>query len=481
MTILERDELLIGGQWQSSSNAWDDVICPSTEEVGGRVRSSTLKDIDHAVLAARRAHDAGAWSRQSMHERAAVIRAAADLLDPQAAEIGQVITTEMGAPLALFQVVAATHYMRSLADAAEELVVRDAQPGWLSWALVEREPVGVVGSLAPWNGPFHLAAQKTISALLAGCSVVFRPAEETPLDAFYLAEALISAGLPEGVLSVIPGGRNLGEYLVRHPGIDMVDFTGSTAAGRNIGAICGSQLKRMHLELGGKSAAVVLDDADVDAVLPALGQVFMNSGQVCAALTRVLAPRTLYDDVVEGLAAAARALRVDDPFQETTEMGPLVSLRQLDRVLGYIACGQEEGAKVVAGGGRPAGLARGYFVEPTVFSGVDNRMDIAQEEIFGPVVCIIPYDQVEEAVAIANDSQYGLHGGVFTSDPRRGVDVARRLVTGTVSVNSFTINTDAPFGGRKCSGIGRENGPEGIGAFLEYKTINVTEDVATTI
>jgi aldehyde dehydrogenase (NAD+) len=258
----------------------------------------------------------------------------------------------------------------------------------------------------------------------------------------------------------------------------MVDFTGSTAAGRRIGAICGEQLKRVHLELGGKSAAVVLPDADVEAILPALGRVFINSGQVCAALTRVLAPRDLYGDVVAGLASSAAELQVGDPFDETTQMGPLVSRRQLERVQGFIRGGQEAGAKVAFGGGRPEGLERGFYIEPTVFSDVSNSMAIAREEIFGPVVCVLPYDEVDEAIAIANDTPYGLHGGVFTSDPLQGVQVARRLVTGTVSVNSFTINTDAPFGGRKCSGIGRENGPEGISTFLEYKTINVTEDVA---
>ena len=468
----------MGGRWSSSTDSWSDVICPSTEEVAARVRASSTTDIDQAVTAARRALATGDWAQRPFADRAEVVRRAADLVDPQAEEIGHLITTEMGAPLALFQVVAATHYMRSLADASDTLTLGEARPGWLAWALVEREPVGVVGSLAPWNGPFHLAAQKSIAALLAGCSVVFRPAAETPLDAFYLAEALIEAGLPDGVLSVIPGGTEIGQYLVAHPGVDMVDFTGSTAAGRQIGATCGQQLKRVHLELGGKSAAVVLDDADVEQILPALGQVFMNSGQVCAALTRVLAPTSMYDDVVDGLASVASSLHVGDPFDQTTEMGPLVSKRQLDRVKGYITRGEEEGAEVAFGGGTPAGLDCGFYVQPTVFSGVRNDMTIAREEIFGPVVCVIPYGDLDEAVAIANDTPYGLHGGVFTADPTRGVDVARRLETGTVSVNSFTINTDAPFGGRKCSGIGRENGPEGIGAFLEYKTINVAEDVA---
>jgi aldehyde dehydrogenase (NAD+) len=360
--VIERGELLVGGRWSSSTDTWEDVICPSTEDVAARVRTSSTADIDQAVTAARSALARGDWARQSLAERADVVRRAADLLDPQAEAIGQLITTEMGAPLALFQVVAATHYMRSLADAAETMWVGEARPGWLAWGLVEREPVGVVGSLAPWNGPFHLAVQKSIAALLAGCSVVFRPAVETPLDAFYLAEALIDAGLPEGVLSVIPGGTDIGRYLVAHPGVDMVDFTGSTAAGRQIGATCGQQLKRVHLELGGKSAAVVLDDADMELILPALGQVFMNSGQVCAALTRVLAPASMYDDVVDGLASVASALQVGDPFEQTTEMGPLVSKRQLDRVKSYITRGDEEGAKVAFGGGAPAGLDRGFYV-----------------------------------------------------------------------------------------------------------------------
>jgi betaine-aldehyde dehydrogenase len=353
--------------------------------------------------------------------------------------------------------------------------------GRLSWALIDREPIGVVGAIVPWNAPFFIGALKTLSPLLAGCAVVVKPAEETPLDLFYLGQALYDAGLPPGVLSIVPGDAAVGEHLIRHPGTDKIAFTGSTAAGRQVGAICGEGLKPVDLELGGKSAAIVLDDADLDTTIPALrAGAFYNSGQVCAALTRILVSRTRHDEVVTRLGDAARELVVGDPFDPLTEIGPLASERQRDRVEGYLQVAEAEGVHVVAGGRRPGPLARGYYIEPTVLTDVSNSARVAQEEIFGPVALVLTYDDVDEAVTIANDSPYGLHGGVFTSDEDRGVEIARRLVTGTVSINSFTMNSDAPFGGRKSSGFGREFGPEGIGSFLDYKTINVSESLAAT-
>jgi betaine-aldehyde dehydrogenase len=477
----DRDDVLIGGAWRHAGAEWIEVTCPSTEEVVARARLATAVDLDLAVQAARTAVDTGPWPRMSWAERSEVILAALAAVRGQAEEIGRLITAEMGVPLlgAIKGQVPSTVAMgRATVGHAESFATETAREGRLGWALIAREPVGVVGAIAPWNGPFYFAVLKTVSAMLAGCSVVLKPAAETPLDAFYFGEALYAAGLPEGVLSILPGGAEFGAELVRHRGVDKVTFTGSTLAGRQVAAECGASLKRCSLELGGKSAAIVLADADLDQTIPALqAGAFFNSGQVCAALTRVLAPAERYDEVVERLATAAAELVVGDPYDAKTVLGPLVAERQRDRVEGYLRVAAEEGATCVTGGGRPKHLERGWYIEPTVLSEVHNGMRVVREEIFGPVVSVLRYENLEEAIAIANDSAYGLHGGVYTADPEQGVALARRLVTGSVSVNSFTLNHDAPFGGRKDSGIGREFGPEGIASFLEYKTINVPAEV----
>jgi acyl-CoA reductase-like NAD-dependent aldehyde dehydrogenase len=342
-------------------------------------------------------------------------------------------------------------------------------------AAVLKEPVGVVASIAPWNGPFNLAVAKIVPALLAGCSVVFKPAPETPLDVFYFVDALTRAELPAGVLNVITGGREAGAALVGHPEIDKVSFTGSSASGRQIGETCGRGFKRAQLECGGKSAAIVLEDADLDTTMAGLAMgSFFNSGQICASYSRVLAPRARYGEIVDALCATAESFRVGDPFEAETTLGPLVSKRQRDRVESYIASGLDEGAKVMTGGGRPPHLPKGWYVEPTVFAEAGNSMRICQEEIFGPVVAVVPYEGIDEAIALANDSPYGLHGAVFTTDDRAAIDVARRIRTGTFSVNSFTYNIEAPFGGVKASGIGRDTGPEALDAYYELKTVNIT-------
>jgi betaine-aldehyde dehydrogenase len=315
---------------------------------------------------------------------------------------------------------------------------------------------------------------KLAPALAAGATMVLKPAPESPLSAYLLAEALEEVGLPKGVVNVLPAGREVGEHLVRHPGVDKIAFTGSTAAGMKIASICGEQLKRYTLELGGKSAAIILDDADVDTTLDNLLQVagLMNNGQACVAQTRVLASRARYDEVVSGLATRMAAVKVGDPAEMDTEVGPLVAERQRDRVEKYIVQGQEEGAEVVVGGGRPAGQDTGWYVEPTLFAKVTNDMRIAQEEIFGPVISAIPFDDVDDAVAIANDSTYGLSGSVWTADAEAGLDIAKRVRTGTFNVNGFMLEPCAPFGGYKQSGVGREGGPEGLAAYLEDKAIN---------
>jgi len=473
------DRLFIGNEWvEPSSTATIDVVSPTTEEVVGRVPEAKEPDVDRAVATAREAFDRGPWPRMSPAERGAILSKVAEAIRGRTDDHTKLIANEMGSPVSwgqLAQVLAPSmilDYYAGLSATYEFDTVRD---GLLGPVMVSREPVGVVAAITPWNVPLFLAAAKLGPALLSGSTVVFKPAPETPLDANELAELFRDAGLPDGVLSVVPAGREVGEHLVNHPGVDKVSFTGSTAAGRKIGAACGANLKRCSLELGGKSAAIILDDADLSQALPLmLPNAIMNNGEACISLTRILAPRDRYAEVTDALVELVGAMRVGDALDPSTEVGPLVAERQRERVEGYIRIGQEEGAKVALGGGRPPGLDRGYFVEPTVFVDVDNRMRIAQEEIFGPVLSVIPYDGDEEAVQIANDSDYGLCGAVFTGDDERGLAVARQVRTGTYMVNSnIPIDFSSPFGGYKASGVGREFGEDGLELFLEKKTINL--------
>src|SRR4029453_7066797 len=351
----------------------------------------------------------------------------------------------------------------------------EIRTGMLGPAIVRQEPVGVVAAIVPWNVPLFVTMLKLAPALAAGATLVLKPAPETPLDSYLLAQALEEVGLPPGVVSIVPAGREVGEHLVTHPGIDKGAFTGSPAAGGRSAGLGGERLRRVTLELGGKSAAILLDDVDLGAALPTLlPACIMNNGPACVARTRILAPRKRYAEVVEAFGAAFRALKVGDPMDPTTAIGPLVAERQRARVEGYLEAGRKEGARVVVGGGRPAGLAKGWFVEPTVFADVRNDMKIAREEIFGPVVALIPYDGDDsEAVRIANDSDYGLSGSAGSADPERGLAAARRVRTGNYGVNGFGMEFSAPFGGFKQSGLGRELGPEGLRASLEPKTIHL--------
>jgi acyl-CoA reductase-like NAD-dependent aldehyde dehydrogenase len=476
-----RDHFLIGGRpAKPESNEELAVISPSSEEWIGSVPLAATQDVDRAVAAARAAFDDGPWPRMPAAERVEILRAAHALLVPQTAEIARVVTSEMGQPITISTEAITPRAIDTILRFAglAGLLEEEVRPGSAATAVVLREPVGVVAAIAPWNGPLANAVIKIAPALVAGCTVVYKPAPETPLDAYYLVEALTEAGLPDGVLNLVPAGREVGEHLVRHPGVDKVSFTGSTAAGRRVGAICGEHLKRVTLELGGKSAAIVLEDADLAVAGPALQTAsFGNAGQVCASFSRILAPRSRYDEVVEMISERAASIVVGDPFEPETTLGPLVAERQRDRVEGYIASGLEQGARIVRGGGRPAHLERGWFVEPTVFRDVRPEMSIAREEIFGPVVAVIPYDSEDEAVAIANDSDYGLHGGVFTGDPAHGLEIARRVRTGTFTVNGYLVNFDAPFGGVKCSGLGREFSTEGLLSFTEPKTVNFPNGV----
>jgi betaine-aldehyde dehydrogenase len=358
------------------------------------------------------------------------------------------------------------------AGAADKFTWQDIRDGIYGQTLVLREPIGVVGAITAWNVPFFLAANKLGPALLAGCTVVLKPAAETPLSVFAMAEMFAEAGLPEGVLSIVPGGPETGRALTANPNIDKFTFTGSSAVGKEIGKLAAEMLKPCTLELGGKSAAIILDDADLDSTLPMLAfSGVMNSGQACVAQTRILAPRSRYDEVVEKLSAVIAAMPVGTPDDPAAAIGPLISEKQRERVEGYIRKGVEEGARLVTGGGRPDGLDQGYFVQPTVFADVDNSMTIAQEEIFGPVLAVIPYETEEDAIRIANDSDYGLAGSVFTTNYPRAIEVAKKIRTGTYAVNMYAFDPGAPFGGYKNSGIGRENGPEGIEQYVEHKSV----------
>lgn len=471
----QHDTLYIGGEWVAPAGTGTiDVVSPHTEQVVGRVPDGTAADMDRAVAAAREAFDRGPWPRMTFAERAAVIGRLAELYAARQEEMAALITEEMGSPITFSQLAQAPQPLGMLqyyAELGKTFQQEEQRPGLFGPTTVRREPVGVVAAIVPWNVPQFVAMTKIAPALLAGCAIVLKPAPETPLDAYLLAEMAQEAGIPAGVLNIVPAGREAGEQLVSHPGVDKVAFTGSTAAGRRIAAICGEQLKRVSLELGGKSAAIVLDDADLASSMGMLALAsLMNNGQACVAQTRILASRNRYDEVVEAVAAMVTSQPVGDPADPATGIGPLVARRQQERVEGYIRIGMEEGAKVVVGGlDRP--YEQGWYVAPTVFAGVSNDMRIAREEIFGPVLAVIPYDDEADAVRIANDSDYGLAGTVWTADADHGMEVARQVRAGTYGVNCFMLESNAPFGGYKASGIGRELGPEGLNGYLEYKSI----------
>ncbi|WP_037605009.1 aldehyde dehydrogenase [Streptacidiphilus rugosus] len=481
--VTEYGELYIGGALVAPAGGdVIEVISPHTEEVIGRVPHASREDVDRAVAAARRAFDEGPWPRMSLEERIEVCTRIKDGIAARADEIARVISSENGSPYS-WSILAQAFGPMMIWDAAignaRKVVLEEYRSGVLSPILVRREPVGVVAAVAPWNVPQFIAAAKLAPALLMGCTVVLKPSPETPLDSYLLAEIATEAGLPEGVLSILPADREVSEYLVGHPGIDKVSFTGSVAAGKRVMEVASRNLTRVTLELGGKSAAILLPDADLDAAVTNLmGSSYMNNGQACVALTRVLAPRSRYDEIAEKMAAAVSALVVGDPLAAETQIGPLVAKRQQQRNLDYIRIGQEEGAKVLTGGGVPAAQPKGWYVEPTLLGSVDNRMRVAREEIFGPVVCLLPYDDEADAIRIANDSDYGLSGSVWAGDAEHGVEIARQVRTGTFSVNSFSLDFNGPFGGFKNSGLGREFGVEGLAGFLEEKTINLPQGYA---
>ncbi|MBC3191714.1 aldehyde dehydrogenase [Pseudonocardia sp. C8] len=476
----------INGSWvPPSTDATIDLVSPATEEVYGTAALAAEADVDAAVTAARAAFDRGPWPRMPLADRIAALQGFLEVYRPRHEELAALVTREMGSPISLSRVMHATVpqlIVEAFLDMAPSYPFRQVRRSAVGNALVTREPVGVVAAVIPWNTPHSVAMLKLMPALLAGCTVVLKPAQETPLDAVLLAECVEAAGLPPGVVNVLTADRQVSERLVTHPGVDKVSFTGSTAAGRRIAALCGHDVRRVTLELGGKSAAVVLDDADMDTVVRAVGATSIrNTGQACSNKTRLLVSRRRADELVERVADLLSSLRVGDPADPATEVGPLVSARQRERVEGYIETARAEGAKLVVGGGRPAGCDRGWFVEPTLFAEVTPAMTIAREEIFGPVLSVLVYDDEDHAVALANDSSYGLNGSVFSTDTERGLAVASRIRTGTVELNGHLVGFHAPIGGFKCSGLGREAGWEGFDPYTEIRSIGVPPDVADVL
>jgi aldehyde dehydrogenase (NAD+) len=472
--VIDRDKVYIDGAWvPSTGKGTIDVVNSTTEEVMGTVPAGTAEDVDKAVQAARRAFES--WSTTSVEERAKYLTRITEGLQARMDDIATLVSQEVGMPKTLSLLVQAGLPLMDFQNTAT--IVSEVQfEEQVGNSLIVREPVGVVGAITPWNYPLHQVAAKVAPALAAGCTVVLKPSEVAPLNAFVLAEIIHDIGLPAGVFNLVTGtGDVVGEAMSAHPDIDMISFTGSTRAGKRISEVAAATVKRVTLELGGKSPNVILDDADLEkAVADGVAKAFLNSGQTCSALTRMIVPRSKLAEVEAIAKATAEAFTPGDPFGESTRLGPLVSEAQRERVRGYIQKGQDEGARLVTGGAEaPDGLEQGYFVRPTVFSDVTTDMTIAQEEIFGPVLSILPYDDEEEAVRIANDTVYGLAGGVWSGDVERAKAVARRIRTGQVEVNGGSFNPMAPFGGYKQSGHGRELGKFGIEEYLETKSLQL--------
>ena len=472
----QRQHLFIGGEWvKPSSSKRIEVVSATTEEVIGSVPEGSEADIDLAVAAARRAFKEGPWATSTPAERGAAINRFADAIEKRGAQIAQTVSMQNGMPINVADQLESGYtvaVLRYYAALAANLQLEEKRPSPLgSTTLIRRDPIGVVGAIVPWNFPVILSMMKIGPALAAGCTIVLKPSPETVLDCFLIAEAAEEAKLPPGVISWVPGGRELGAYLVSHPGIDKVAFTGSTAAGRIIAQACGKLLRPVSLELGGKSAAIILDDVNLDTLLQGLPMVSMlNNGQTCFSCTRILVPGSRYKEIVDGIAGLASSLVVGDPLDRATHVGPMASSIHRGRVEGYIAKGKTE-ARLVAGGGRPADRSKGWFVQPTVFADVSNAATIAQEEIFGPVLSIIRYNDENEAVKIANDSVYGLGGTVWSADRERAAKFALKIETGTIGVNGYLPDLNAPFGGVKASGLGREMGPESISTYQQYKSV----------
>lgn len=475
--IAHPHQLFIGGRWVDALRGGRiELVSPHREAVFATVAEATEPDVDAAVAAARTAFDFGPWPRLSPAERAAYLQRMSALLEHRLPELARAWVEQIGslASAAPFVVRGGKFwfdYYASLADRFPFAERRTPMDGAGS-AYVVHEPVGVVAAIAPWNNPFGIMAGKVAPALLAGCTIIMKPAPETPLEAYVLAEVAEEAGLPPGVVNLIATHRQAADHLASHRHVDKVSFTGSVVAGRRIASVCGHRLARCTLELGGKSAAIVLDDCDIEAAARTLAStIVLSAGQVCATLSRVVVVQSRHDELVEALRSAMSAIRVGDPDDAQSQMGPLAMQRQRTRVENYIGLGKAEGAEIVTGGGRPAHLPRGYYIEPTLFTRVTSEMQVAKDEIFGPVLSVLSCESEEQAVQIANESPFGLYGAVFTSDRDRAYRVARGVRTGTFTQNVFRFDPSLPFGGFKESGIGREGGPEGLATFTELKSI----------
>ncbi|MER6116454.1 aldehyde dehydrogenase [Streptomyces sp. NPDC001743] len=480
--MITYDRLFIGGSWTEPSDPeLLDIASPHDRSVVARAAQARPADIDRAVTAARTSFESGEWRLTPPAERIGALRRFNALREAHAEKIAQLISLENGSagwftragqPGLTRQ---ANAYLKAAEEFAWEETLAPSDPASRVRSVVRREAVGVVAAVIPWNSPFSSATSKIIPALVAGNSVVLKVSPENSLSMGFLADLLEQVGLPEGVISVLPADRETSEYLVSHPGVDKIAFTGSTRAGRRIASIAGEQLKRVSLELGGKSALIILPDADIEkAVAGVKFGSLLNNGESCIAQTRILAPRSRYEEVVAGLKELVESLKVGDPNDPDTFIGPMIRPDQQERVRSYIRLGIEEGARLVTGGPEvPEGLEKGNYVTPTLFADVDNSMRIAQEEVFGPVLVVIAYDDEDDAVRIANDSEYGLSGGVWSSDETHALAVARRIRTGTITVNGASVAFDGPFGGFKASGIGREYGAVGLGTYTEYKTITL--------
>lgn len=470
------EKLFIGGEWVAPMSGDQlEIINPNSEEVVARTAAAGPDDMDRAVAAARQAFDYGPWPTTPPAERGAVLMKMIDHLEARIPELCAAWTAQVGglASFAPMMHGGAMAGLRGIAAMGQSFAWTEQKKGQVvDTAVIVREPVGVVVGIAPWNGPFAIMANKVFYALVAGCPIIMKPSPETPLEAYIIAEAAEAVGLPAGTVNLVPAGREASDHLIHSADIDKVSFTGSSAAGMHIASVCGGKMTRFTMELGGKSAAIVRDDFPIEAAAGILGNtITVMSGQVCAMLSRAIVPKHRHDELAEAIAGVMKGIRIGQPEDSETQLGPLAMKRQLERVEMYIEEGRKSGADLVTGGQRPAHMNKGYYIEPTLFANVDNRSRIAQEEIFGPVLCLIPAEDEEDAVRIANESQFGLNGSVLTTDPQAAYDISRRIRTGVMGQNGMRMEFGMPFGGFKQSGIGREGGEEGLWPYLETKTI----------
>ncbi|WP_235200037.1 aldehyde dehydrogenase [Polycyclovorans algicola] len=473
-----RNAFYIGGEWVSpSSDRQFKLINATTEEVIAMVPEAAEADVDRAVGAARKAFESGPWANATPAERADIMVRFAAALAKREDAIARAVSTQNGMPLSISTMLEgqlSVGFLHYYAELARNMVSEESRPSQMGKeTLVDRTPIGVVAAIVPWNFPVVLALTKIAPAMAAGCTVVIKPSPGTILDSYLIAEAAAEAGVPAGVLNWVAADREVGAYLVSHPGVDKVAFTGSTGAGRSIAKVCGELLRPVSLELGGKSAAIICDDADLNTVMQGLPMVsLLNNGQTCFACTRILAPQNKYQQVLEALSGLVGGLTVGDPLDLNTHVGPMASSMHRDRVESYIAKGKAE-AKLIAGGGRPKGIDRGWFVEPTVFADENYTSSVAREEIFGPVLTVIPYKDEDDAVRLANDTEYGLGGSVWSSDPDRARRLSRRVQTGTIGINGYLPSIGSPFGGVKASGLGREFSAETLSGYQQIKSTYV--------